>query len=198
MKNSVTRKWIDRCNIVSQCNKNSIHNLWRIAAKVELRTDSYLYGCRELPCTQLHKESWEYPQSSIIHTTFVRHNAQHSNSTTGICVAKTAIQFEENPSDLPHSIIDITHFLVFSHHLPAQDMFRFLTMAPVYKSEQPHSLYKPENQPFLLTSFSSVESIWFNIGHQLALISFHLSNGTNGHPISNLHYKSRFTHLFLL
>jgi hypothetical protein len=48
-------------------------------------------------------------------------------------------------------------------------------MAPVYKSEQPHSLYRLENRPFLLTSFSSVESLWFNIGHQLALMSFHLS-----------------------
>jgi hypothetical protein len=111
---------------------------------------------------------------------------------------KLAIQFEENTHrNLPlRSIIDIPHFLVFSHLLPAQYMFRFITMAPIYKSEQPLSLYKLENQPFLLTSFSSVESLWFNIGHQLALMSFHLSNGTNGHPISNLHYKSRFTHLF--
>jgi hypothetical protein len=94
------------------------------------------------------------------------------------------------------SIIDMPHFLVFSHLLPAQYMFGYITMAPVYKSEQPHSLYRLENRPFLLTSFSSVESLWYNIGHRLALMSFHLSNGTNGHPISNLHYKSRFTHLF--
>lgn len=141
-----------------------------------------------------------YQQSSIIHTTFVRHNAQHSNSTTGICVAKTCNSIRRKhplQRNLPlRSIIDIPHFLVFSHLLPAQYMFRFITMAPIYKSEQPLSLYKLENQPFLLTSFSSVESLWFNIGHQLALMSFHLSNGTNGHPISNLHYKSRFTHLF--
>jgi hypothetical protein len=104
------------------------------------------------------------------------------------------LQIEENPT-CRCSIIDIPHFLVFSLLLPAQYMFRFITMAPVYKSEQPLSLYKLENQPFLLTSFSS-ESLWFNIGHQLALMSFHLSNRTNGHPISNLHYKSRFTHLF--
>jgi hypothetical protein len=193
MNDSGTRKWIDRCNIVSRCNKNSIHNLVRIAAKVRLRTDSYLFMVAENCPAHSYTNSLEKTNKVQLSIQLLS-GIMHSTVTPQQESVLQKLQIEENPT-CRCSIIDIPHFLVFSLLLPAQYMFRFITMAPVYKSEQPLSLYKLENQPFLLTSFSS-ESLWFNIGHQLALMSFHLSNRTNGHPISNLHYKSRFTHLF--
>jgi hypothetical protein len=90
MKNSVTRKRIDRCNIVSRCNKNSNTQPTEICCKSLDSEQIVIFMVAENCPAHSYTNSLEnYQQSSIIHTTFVRHNAQHSNSTTGICVAKT-------------------------------------------------------------------------------------------------------------